>query len=101
MLTLALNMASQVWVGDICNFIIKQGMLYNMRNQSVQKPWAVPGKTKPTLPSQLSDCLFNHTHQIEMTCLDQGIALIRGKPGEVNQVMIAVHHTQPCGLPQE
>ena len=88
-------MASQVWVVDICNFIIEQGMLYNMRHQSVQESWVVPGKTKPTLLSQLSNCLFNHTHLMGLPCLDKGIALIRGKPGEVNQVMTTVHRAQP------
>ena len=86
LLTLAANMASQVWVVDICNFIIEQGMLYNMRHQSVQESWAVPGKTKPTLPSQLSNCLLNYTHLTGLTCLDKGIVLIRGKLGDVNLV---------------
>ena len=94
-------MASQVWVVDICNFIIEQGMLYNMRHQSVQESWVVPGKTKPTLPSQLSNCLLNHTYLIGLTYQDKGIVLIRGKPGDVNQVMITVHHMQLCGRPHE
>ena len=94
-------MASQVWVGDICNFIIEQGMLYNMRQQSVQESWAVPGKTKPTLPSQLSNCLLNHTHLIGLTFQDKGIVWIRGKLGDLNQVMITVHHMQLCGRPHE
>ena len=82
-------MASQVWAGDVCNFY-QAGTV--MRNQSVQESWAVPGKAKPTLPSQLGNCLFNHTHLMGLPCLGGGIALIRGKPGEVNQVMTTHSH---------
>ena len=93
MLTLAANMASRVWVGHLYNFFIEQGMLYNMGNQSVQEFWALPGKTKPTLPLNLVIVYLNHTRLIGLTCLDKGIALIRGKPGEVNHVLTTVHHT--------